>query len=75
MDNKFLDEHPLITSITTIGVIDLILTLLGFDKNQLLVVTFFTSLIIMFIYFDKRIEKLEKSKEGEIKLIKKAYHS
>lgn len=64
MRDNFLEQHPVIIGIGLIGTVDAIFALLGLDKFELSTITFFTISIAMFIYFDRRISKLER-KKGE----------
>lgn len=60
MKEVWFEKHPIFAALGLIVTVDTLFFLLGFQKEQLMVITFFLALFIMGIYFDKRIEKLEK---------------
>jgi hypothetical protein len=52
-------EHPLISGIGLLATLLAIFNFIGFKENELRVIAFIISIILIVIYFDSRIEKLE----------------
>ena len=61
MKEGLFEKHPLWKGLGIIGLADAILAALGFRKGyQLVVITFILTIVILIVYFDNRIGKLEE---------------
>jgi len=60
MKEIWFEKHPLFTALGLIVTVNILFSFLGFEEKQLMITTFSLAFIIMTVYFDKRIEKLEK---------------
>jgi len=57
--HELFEKHPLVLSIFVLGTVLTIFALIGFKEEELKVVAFFTSIILVIIYFDNRLQRVE----------------
>ena len=59
MNNNFFEKNAIWKGLAVVVGVDTLFAFLGFDKDELAIVTFFTAIVLHIIYVDERIKKIE----------------
>jgi len=57
---EILQGHPVVLGLIVLSTVLGIFSFLGFDQEELKLIAFLVIIILVIIYFDKRIQKIEK---------------